>query len=879
MNSAEFLPILYKADAAVLGGSTQAVAEALRRAQTGERVVLITRYAFLGTEICATLSYASGVTPDGFKKKLEEKCRAAGVRLLYQCQYLDTLPETDGTQTVRLAGKFGLAGVEACRVTDLRLEFEDKTYRAFLTNRAGDVKVLEVPVPETGNLARRLLAARKGILKAYRARYAGGDYLLGRFALRGGAVKRVSAERRMQPNARREILAHTGALMEDMYPTRGCSPVLEGAETRYDVVVAGGGTAGAMAAIAAARAGLRVALAEPNDALGGTGTVGGVSSYWFGCRYSDIRWVDRRVGECMDALSLGAHDGLWGKTDSWNPDIKATVLLEAALDAGVQVLLGHTVFGVWMEGGNVAGLAAVGADGVRFLAGDYLLDATGDGDVAVFAGADWEYGTGGDQLAYWASLAQYPTAGTYKNNFSAMMVPSDPVDATRFTVCARHYGGQLFDHGVFPCVRESRHIRGKYRLTLRDLMLHLPHPDTLYTCYSNYDPKGKVTADAVYCGLLPQQTLIEIPLSCLLPVDGQGKSIQHLYVLGKAISASHDVFPSIRMQPDLMHQGSILGSLIGRCVPLGLRPEALSPAALRELLTGLSDDPLSAPQQGTLTLEQSVAALDSHTRTHWVDMDFTGREEHFQPYAAVMCAESREVLPLLEVKLSRTEKTADRRMLIRCQLWQGDGRHLEEFLGMLAAGLAGDALPPRAGACTCAQLLPDHGVMPETVYDLNTLAWVRGDVSAPFERVYALLTGNPRDYHSLTAGIFPYVESFAYVAARNGSSRLLELTEKLTGLPELVSAENLPEEDLMKQRFLMLRYLLWSALARQGREAGYQGLVQCLQSPVLPLRLSAETVLCGLTGGPRGQTAARWQAWVDAHRGNLPVHPIREKVF
>lgn len=83
----------------------------------------------------------------------------------------------------------------------------------------------------------------------------------------------------------------------------------------------------------------------------------------------------------------------------------------------------------------------------------------------------------------------------------------------------------------------------------------------------------------------------------------------------------------------------------------------------------------------------------------------------------------------------------------------------------------------------------------------------------------------------------------------------------------------------MKQRFLMLRYLLWSALARQGREAGYQGLVQCLQSPVLPLRLSAETVLCGLTGGPRGQTAARWQAWVDAHRGNLPVHPIREKVF
>lgn len=879
MNSAERLPILYASDTVILGGSTQAVAEALGWAQTGGQVVLVTPSAYLGTEICATLSYAPGVTPDELKKELEEKCQKAGVILLYQCQYLDTLPAPLGLKTVRLAGKFGLAGVEASRVIDLRIDFEDNTYRAFMTDKQGNVKTLEVTVPEENTLARRLLAARQAVIEAYRTQYAGKACLLGRFAIRGGGTKQVSGQKRLTPNARRAVLAHTGALTEALYPTRDCTPILEGTETHYDVVVAGGGTAGAMAAIAAARAGLQVALVEPNYALGGTGTVGGVSSYWFGCRYSDIRWVDRKVGEIMDELSLGAHDGLWGETDSWNPDIKATVLLEAALEAGIAIFFGYTVFGVWMQDGNVAGLCAAGMDGVRFLAGAYLLDATGDGDVAAFAGADWEYGAGEEQLAYWASLAQYPTAGSYKNNFSAMMLPSDPVDATRFTLCARHYGGRLFDHGSYPCVRESRHIRGKYRLTLRDLMMHLPHPDTLYTCYSNFDPKGKVTADTVYCGLLPQQTLIEIPLSCLLPVDGQGKPVRHLYVLGKAISASHDVFPSIRMQPDLMHQGSQLGGLIGRCVRLGLRPEELPPAVLRQLLTDLSDDPLSAPQEGGLTLRQSVEALDSHTKTHWVDMDFTGRERCFQPYVAVMCAERREVLPLLEERLKTTDDTADRRVLLRCQLWHGDNRHLQEFLKMLEDDLAGDELPARAGACTCAQLLPDHGVMPEMVYDLNTLAWVTGDVAAPFYRVYVLLMRNPRDYHSLTAGIFPYIESFAYVAARNGSPGLLELTESLADLPELASAESLPEENLLKQRFLMLRYLLWSALARQGRDAGYRGLLRCLQSPVLPIRLSAESVLCRLTGNPRGKAPAWWGAWLDSHTGVLPKSPIREKIF
>ena len=49
-------------------------------------------------------------------------------------------------------------------------------------------------------------------------------------------------------------------------------------EDRYDVIVAGGGTAGVVAAIQSARAGARTLLIEKNAMLGGTMTVGGINA-------------------------------------------------------------------------------------------------------------------------------------------------------------------------------------------------------------------------------------------------------------------------------------------------------------------------------------------------------------------------------------------------------------------------------------------------------------------------------------------------------------------------------------------------------------------------------------------------------------------------
>src|SRR5690606_27159798 len=64
---------------------------------------------------------------------------------------------------------------------------------------------------------------------------------------------------------------------------------------RYDVIVVGLGTAGAIAAIAAAEQGLKVLGLERLSAMGGTGTVGAVIGYYFGNKGGLFEEIDEEV--------------------------------------------------------------------------------------------------------------------------------------------------------------------------------------------------------------------------------------------------------------------------------------------------------------------------------------------------------------------------------------------------------------------------------------------------------------------------------------------------------------------------------------------------------------------------------------------------------
>ena len=65
---------------------------------------------------------------------------------------------------------------------------------------------------------------------------------------------------------------------------------------RYDVLVVGGGTGGAPAGIAAARAGAKTLVIERLHGLGGVGTLGRISNYYHGNRVGFTSEVDAGVG-------------------------------------------------------------------------------------------------------------------------------------------------------------------------------------------------------------------------------------------------------------------------------------------------------------------------------------------------------------------------------------------------------------------------------------------------------------------------------------------------------------------------------------------------------------------------------------------------------
>ena len=155
----------------------------------------------------------------------------------------------------------------------------------------------------------------------------------------------------------------------------------------FDVVVCGGGPAGIGAAIAAAERGAKTALVERLGFLGGMATAGYVNPMsefaYNGQRVSGgIPW---RFAEAMVALG-GAMVEHPRCNISFDPEVYKIVAQRMVCDAGVKTFMNTYIADTVMDGTKVTGIVAVNKSGMQVIEGRYFIDATGDGDVACFAG-------------------------------------------------------------------------------------------------------------------------------------------------------------------------------------------------------------------------------------------------------------------------------------------------------------------------------------------------------------------------------------------------------------------------------------------------------------------------------------------------------------
>jgi len=172
----------------------------------------------------------------------------------------------------------------------------------------------------------------------------------------------------------------------------------------WDVIVVGGGPAGCAAATAAAREGARTLLIEANGALGGMGTLGLVP--WF-CGYDDGEKIlarglaaHVRQGLCEGMPHLRewmAHNPLCAPAIA--PEVLKRIYDTMVTAAGATVLFHSRLCSVERtDDGRVETLTVSNQRGLSAYRAKVYVDGTGDGNLAVWAGADFEKGDDDGQL-------------------------------------------------------------------------------------------------------------------------------------------------------------------------------------------------------------------------------------------------------------------------------------------------------------------------------------------------------------------------------------------------------------------------------------------------------------------------------------------------
>ncbi len=402
---------------------------------------------------------------------------------------------------------------------------------------------------------------------------------------------------------------------------------------RYDVVVIGGGTAGAPAAIAAARKGARTLVVEFQSGLGGVSTLGLIGRYYHGYRGGFTSEIDRGVA------ALGGKKGT-----STNVDWKMEYYRRQIRQAKADIWFGAVGCGALVDSGKVCGAVVATPDGRGVVLADVVIDATGNADIAAAAGAPCIV-TQGDFLAVQGTgLPPHALGATYTNTDYTFADESDMVDQWRLMVAAKKKFAGSFDMGQLIDTRERRRIVGEHTLSVLDEVNARTYPDVIAMCKSNFDSHG-YTVDPLFVLAHLQRASVTtyIPYRCLLP-----EGINGILVAGIGLSVHRDALPVVRMQPDVQNVGYAAGCAAAMAVGSGGAVRDIDLKALQKHLAEIGCIPAEA-----LEFKDSYPISDETVAGAVRDLS-----KGFKPAAVIMAAKDRAV-PKLKAAYSRAgdEKT------------------------------------------------------------------------------------------------------------------------------------------------------------------------------------------------------------------------------
>ncbi len=172
---------------------------------------------------------------------------------------------------------------------------------------------------------------------------------------------------------------------------------------RFDVVVAGAGTAGVLAALAAARQGAKTVLIESKGYTGGTVVEGGTCLHSFFNLWKAFPGVEKRqvvrgipqeiVDRLMKAGGTSGHAEMSVGYDydsvctAIDTEVYKLVTMELLEEAGVSICVNTLLAGAIRDGSRIKGVITENHSGREAIWANAFVDTTGYGDLCFRAGA------------------------------------------------------------------------------------------------------------------------------------------------------------------------------------------------------------------------------------------------------------------------------------------------------------------------------------------------------------------------------------------------------------------------------------------------------------------------------------------------------------
>lgn len=627
---------------------------------------------------------------------------------------------------------------------------------------------------------------------------------------------------------------------------------------KTDLIVAGGGTAGAMVSKAALERSVNVVTIEYFSDLGGTKTHGGVIGYYWG--------YDEAASFIQTQHEISVLQNKLGKRSS----IPAYMiyLRKNAVQKNGTLLTNSIVCDTIMDVNSITGLLVFQEGDLHIIKSSLTVDATGDGDVAVFAGASFDYGD--QQMNCTQNFSQWD----FKTGLSPW---ADSTDSRDYDIIQSNLlsevqrGYQLahdqaknYDFSSMLTVRESRRIHGEYTITLKDIVEDRHYKDVISVAKSDFDPHH--FGDNIYTRLgclVPHgfDALVEIPYRSLIP-----KGLDNLLVSAKAISQSQTALQFTRMSMDVLNLGYATGIVAASIIQAGAGTRDIDISTIQEELKSLNIIPsyrMELPpeiQYSEKRLNQQIIDLKEGKQNSLFKILFTPKEK---------------MLPLLKKSFHQEIDNIKKTNIARAMAWfacnDGNSLIVNEMELLLSKEIADNFLPKEY-----------YRVDKESDYwdinrDIILLALSKDqtallDILAVAEK---MKLGNPPVQHErayergrIDLALVPFynrilnicyaIELIPDEAAKTQLNRFLDdlyLRNNQTVDDPLAAGENLYGA--------ILETRIAAALALCNEKRGFQILIAYLADVHSMIAFYAHSILCELSNNDFGFNQEKWQIYIN----------------